>query len=164
MKTKPDAYIGIDPGEKGAICVLIPSTKQVVFRPTTGKPMDAYQWYLKVTKEVNVHVVMIEDVHSLFGMSAKSNFTFGANVDRVFTIPAVLGLSIAKVTPKNWHKHVGVKCTVKGKARPKALKLAVAALCDQLYPKVSIRGPKGGLLDGLSDALMVAHYASQTFK
>ncbi len=101
---------------------------------------------------------MVEDVHAIFGTSAKSNFNFGYNTGVVNTVAMAAGVSVEKVTPKKWQKHVGVK------AKGKLIKKDVAGICDRLYPKAGIYGPKGGLLDGRSDALLIAHYASQTFK
>ena len=101
-----------------------------------------------------VDTVWLENVHSLFGMSAKSNFGFGRNFGIAFAI-AKVGTSdgsIQQVTPKIWQKYVGV--TVKGKA----IKQEVANIAQTIYPSVVIHGPQGGLLDGRSDALMIAHY------
>lgn len=156
--TRLTAYLGVDPGASGSYCLLVPSTKQVAFYPTNNKPIETIDWFNRVTNQVNIAIVMIEDVHSLYGMSAKSNFSFGYNVGVVNIIPACVGLSIDKVTPKVWQKFVGVR------AKGKEIKKDVASICDRLYPNASIRGPKGGLKDGKSDSLMIAHYASQTFK
>lgn len=158
MKTGLNAFIGCDPGAKGQFCLLVPKTKQVAFMPTTEKPLVLLDWFQRIDKELNLVVTMIEDVHSIHGTSAKSNFNFGYNVGVVNTIPLSAGSTVDRVKPKVWQKHVGVK------ARSKTIKQDVADICDRLYPKVDIRGPRGGLLDGLSDALMIAHYASQTFK
>lgn len=101
-----------------------------------------------------VDTAWLENVHSLFGMSAKSNFGFGRNFGIAFAI-AKVGTSdgsIQQVTPKIWQKYVGV--TVKGKA----IKQEVANIAQTIYPSVVIHGPQGGLLDGRSDALMIAHY------
>lgn len=154
---KDIAYIGIDPGAKGSFCLLVPATKQVAFWPTDGKPLEALNWLWRADKELNVRIIMIEEVHSLFGMSAKSNFSFGYNVGIVNTLSSISEIGVDKVTPKKWQKLVGVR------AKGKEIKKDVAGICERLYPKASIRGPRGGLLDGLSDALMIAHYASLTY-
>jgi len=62
------------------------------------------------------------------------------------------------VQPKKWQKTIGV--TKKGKE----IKKEVASICSRLYPDAEIYGPKGGLLDGKSDALMIAHYAFLNYK
>lgn len=160
-----DAYVGVDPGDKGAYCLLVPSTKQVAFKPTTDKPQVTLAWLHQIQSEFHLVVVQIEDVHSLHGMSAKSNFSFGGNVRQVNLIPQISGAPIAHVTPKVWQKHIGLKPIKTGtKNRTKLIKDNIAQICERLYPSVNIRGPRGGLHDGYSDALMIAHYASQTFK
>jgi hypothetical protein len=148
-------FIGIDPGVKGAICILDPTEGKAIFLNTTDDARNLINTLTRCNDEVsNVRCIMIEDVHSIHGMSAKSNFQFGANVGRVNTVAEATGFMVDKVTPKKWQKEVGVKSTTKGKA----IKPEVAEICSRLYPDVSIRGPKGGLLDGRSDALMIAHY------
>ena len=59
--------------------------------------------------------VTVFSVHSMFGMSAKSNFGFGKNLGTVLTIAELLtGNDPNTITPKIWQKYIGV--TVKGKA------------------------------------------------
>ena len=101
-----------------------------------------------------VDTIWMEDVHSFPGMSAKSNFGFGRSVGIVMTISQLVtkGIAAKLVPPKKWQKFVGV--TAKGDA----IKKNVAQIAISLYPTANVYGPKGGLLDGRSDALMIAHY------
>ena len=143
---------GIDPGASGAMCVLDSQDPAHIALLDLKKHSiyDSAQWL----HNQQVDVVWIEEVHSLFGMSAKSNFGFGRNFGIAFAI-AKVGTSdgsIQQVTPKIWQKYVGV--TVKGKA----IKQEVANIAQTIYPSAVIHGPQGGLLDGRSDALMIAHY------
>ena len=143
---------GIDPGASGAMCVLDSQDPAHIALLDLKKHSiyDSAQWL----HDQKVDIVWIEDVHSLFGMSAKSNFGFGRNFGIAFAI-AKVGTSdgsIQQVTPKIWQKYVGV--TVKGKA----IKQEVANIAQTIYPSAVIHGPQGGLLDGRSDALMIAHY------
>lgn len=101
---------------------------------------------------------VIEDVHSIFGTSAKSNFNFGFNTGLITGIIQASGLPLAKVQPKAWQKAVGCKSSGKD------LKKEVGKLAQDLYPYADITGPKGGLLDGKSDSLMIAHYATLTYR
>jgi len=146
--------IGIDPGSKGAFCLLNPIKQIAVFKNTTDTPIDLYNWIKSVEKQYIIKVIMVENVHAIPGTSAGSNFKFGYNVGVVNTISQVTGNRVDLVNPKAWQKFVGV--TKKGKA----IKKEVADICQRLYPKVNVRGARGGLLDGLSDSLMIAHYAS----
>jgi hypothetical protein len=152
------SFIGIDPGAKGAICVLVPATKQVAFMLNTKNPHEIFEWIKRIQQETDLRFACIEDVHSIFGTSAKSNFNFGYNTGLITGIVRSAGVSLDLVNPKKWQKHIGVppKC--------KTIKKTVGDICERLYPKVNIRGPRGGLLDGHSDALMIAHYASHIYK
>ena len=147
---------GIDPGTNGAICVLDTDNPTHVALLDLGKN-SIYNSYLWLDYH-QVHELWIEDVHSLFGMSAKSNFGFGKNLGVVTAISQIAlnntgGGAIPKtVTPKIWQKSIGI--TAKGKA----IKKQVAEIAINLYPTADIYGKRGGLLDGRSDALMIAHY------
>ena len=143
---------GIDPGANGAICVLDSNDPTYIALLDLAKntSFDAAYWL----KKQNPNTVWIEDIHSLFGMSAKSNFGFGRNLGLAIAISeiATKGEVAKTVTPKIWQKYIGV--TAKGKD----IKKQVSEIAIKLYPTANIHGKRGGLLDGRSDALMIAHY------
>ena len=145
---------GIDPGANGAIAVL-----------DSENPDSVALLDLKKTTINNIHnwlhsqlrfrsgEIWVEDIHSMYGMSAKSNFRFGRNLGTILTITELLkGTPPKMVTPKVWQKYIDV--TAKGKA----IKKQVAKIAQNLYPTAELHGKRGGLLDGRSDALMIAHY------
>jgi len=143
---------GIDPGANGAVCVLDSNDPVYIALLDLAKttPFDAAHWLQKQ----NPNTVWIEDVHSLFGMSAKSNFGFGRNLGLAIAISqiATKGDVAKTVTPKIWQKYIGV--TAKGKD----IKKQISEIAIKLYPTATLYGKRGGLLDGRSDALMIAHY------
>lgn len=166
-----DIVIGVDPGASGYICTLAPKVGEAIFTPNSAKPKEIFEHIIQVKDDYSVNRVCIEDVHSLFGMSAKSNFSFGYNVGILYGIFQSAGYGIDIVTPKVWQKYVGATLKPidnslspsekkKMKAvRKRQIKESVGSVCERLYPDINIRGSKGGLLDGKSDALMIAHYA-----
>lgn len=156
LQGKPNAYIGVDPGAKGELCLLVPSLNTMYWCSCSDPPNYIRDWITFHQKAYHINHIMIEDVHSIFGMSAKSNFTFGYNLGFVTAICKTVGVGVSKVTPKVWQKAIGVKS--KG---GKLIKEEVAEIASTLYPRAQMRGPKGGLQDGKSDSLMIAHY---TFK
>jgi hypothetical protein len=105
---------------------------------------------------------MLEEVHSLYGMSAKSNFSFGSAVGRIQTILNISHTGWDLVQPKVWQKEVGIKFPPKSK--PAQRKKITAAAVNRLFPGADIYGPKGGLIDGKADALMIAHYCMLRYK
>jgi len=145
---------GIDPGATGAICVLDSHDPAHVALLDLKKHSntDIYNW-LHSQLRFRGSEIWIEDIHSMHGMSAKSNFSFGKNLGIVTTIAELMVGHLPKtVTPKIWQKYIGV--TAKGKA----VKKQVAKIAQYLYPQAELHGKRGGLLDGRSDALMIAYY------
>ena len=145
---------GIDPGATGAICVLDSQDPAHVALLDLKKHSntDIYNW-LHSQLRFRGSEIWIEDIHSMHGMSAKSNFSFGKNLGIVTTIAELMVGHLPKtVTPKIWQKYIGV--TAKGKA----VKKQVAKIAQYLYPQAELHGKRGGLLDGRSDALMIAYY------
>lgn len=165
---KPLAVIGVDPGNKGAFCFLVPETRSVEFRPTTDNALQLFSWMNCLDKQYNLAVCMIEEVGAIHGSAANATFSFGMNVARVNIIPEIAQISVDKVRPKAWQKFIGVVTPqnltgpAKAKQRKIFIKKEIANIAGRLYPKAELFGPKGGLLDGRSDALMIAHYAART--
>ena len=161
---------GIDPGSNGAICVLDSDDPAYIALLDLRKNTihETYEWLrIEVTnnsKNVDYYLgkeefhhpirqIWVEDIHSMYGMSAKSNFGFGRNLGIVAAVATIITKVPPKtVAPKVWQKYIGV--TAKGKA----IKKQVAQIASGLYPKAELHGKRGGLLDGRSDALMIAHY------
>lgn len=155
---KEPAYIGIDPGAQGYLCWLVPSSMNPDrYIEAKETPTKIYQWITHISRNYDLRAIMIEEVHSIFGMSAKSNFSFGWNVGELHTILKLTQIGYDMVQPKAWQKEIGIKFPPK--AKPAAKKKISAEVATRLYPKADIFGPQGGLKDGKSDALMIAHYA-----
>lgn len=164
------AVIGVDPGAKGAFCLLIPETKQIMFKDTTLHARKLLHWVEAVAVEFNLTVVMIEEVGFIRGSAGKASINFGRSIERVNIIPEIALLTVDKVRPKAWQKFIGlvVPSTMSGPEnaakRKKYIKTEVSNIASRLYPKAELFGPKGGLLDGKADALMIAHYAAIRYK
>ena len=145
---------GIDPGATGAICVLDSHDPAHVALLDLKKHSntDIYNW-LHSQLRFRGSEIWVEDIHSMHGMSARSNFSFGKNLGIVTTIAElIIDVTPNTVAPKVWQKYIGV--TAKGKA----IKKQVAKIAQYLYPQAELHGKRGGLLDGRSDALMIAYY------
>jgi len=153
--------MGCDPGVKGAICLLKPSTNAVLWysTPSTAADLAALITQLNVWRtDRDLARIGLEDVHSLFGMSAKSNFQFGRQLGRLeVLLESFKKPPVTYITPKEWQKAVGIFFP-KG-STGKQRKLISFQKAVELYPrqKENFRGPRGGLLDGRIDSLLIAH-------
>lgn len=148
-------YLGLDPGHNGSICFLY-EDNTVKFLDNSLPLSILIEGIKSMICTHTVQMCMIEDVHSIYGSSAKSNFTFGFNTGLLHGIISTLGLPLDQVQPKVWQKHIGVKSTVKGKF----VKLAVAEIMQKVYPSITfdIYTPRSRLRDGRSDAIGIASY------
>ena len=151
--------VGIDPGAKGSLCILDSVTKQILFANTPQGYGDAQSILKAILAEHQrnpIQIIGIEEVHSIFGTSAKSNFSFGFNVGQIHTLAEMTDIGIDLVQPKVWQASCGIR--FKPKMKPADRKKIVGDAAIRLYPSAKIFGPKGGLLDGRADALMLAHH------
>jgi hypothetical protein len=151
--------LGIDPGRKGALCLLSYDGEPYWIKDMPGSYAD---W--RVLSQTLNHLPSIihaacEDVHSLYGMSAKSNFQFGGLVK---TVQTIVGMSLPMnclyemIQPKKWQKDIGLVFP-KG-TEPKERKQLAYEHALSILPSIEsdVRGSRGGLLDGRVDAFLIA--------
>lgn len=169
-------YIGIDIGEKGAISVLTENSKEVYeshAMPSIGGVIDIHKFVelLKFYRGQDCHVVF-EDLHAIFGSSAKSNHSFGRNDGIVRGVVAGLGLPFTPVDAKVWQKEmfVGVKKLQRKSSSGKTMvndtkKMALIA-CKQLFPTADLLATKRSTVphDGIVDSILMAEYNKRKFK
>lgn len=166
-------YIGIDIGSQGAICIIEKENRGPSFLSAfpliSGKPdIKAFRQILIDNLDLVKHVV-IEDLHSIFGSSSKSNFGFGWINGAIEASLVALELPYTKVQPKRWQKEMweGVRPVMKpGKKRPTIDTKPTSLLAAQrLFPTVELRkSPKSTKPhDGIVDALLLADYARRHF-
>jgi len=173
-------YIGIDPGKDGGIAYIKANGKvSATTVPKIGTEVDlnAYTEILRKLKYSDEDVrVVLEDVHSIFGMSAKSNFEFGKNNGHIEGILVALGMPYSKVAPKTWQKVMweGIKIekintgkkTKAGKIKYKTdTKATSLKAVKRLFPDVDLRKSERATKphDGKVDSLLLAEYGKRNF-
>jgi hypothetical protein len=155
--------VAIDPGKQGAMCALDTFEGTPYFQDNPDHKKITVNrvniWLSNFGKGADC--IVIEDVHSMHNMSAKSNFQFGRNLGIVETLANLCSLDVCYLQPKEWQTLCDIKFVYPNKAtaaqKAKIRKDTTAARCNELYPNAAIYGPMGGLKDGRADALMIAH-------
>lgn len=153
-------YVGIDPGKFGFVSIIDQDGKFVSAFPLlkNNKVVDVNEivnnlFDLSIYED-NCHIIL-EDVHSIFGSSAKSNFNFGWIVGLIEGVISSLGISYTKIAPKTWQKqmHQGIPKNDNKKA------MSFMA-CHRIFPTVDLRRTEKckNEDDNFADSLLMAEY------
>ena len=148
--------IGLDPGANGAICLL---KKDMTFEYHVFKgssPADKVREMHKICLGLPLCPVVFEDVHSIFGMSAKSNFNFGKTIGIQYALCILNFPMIVEISPKDWQKFV---ITDEDKVGSKNTKETALKAAKRLFPEQNFI-PEGCRVphDGLVDSVLIAYY------
>ena len=140
-------YIGIDPGAKGSMCLI--SNGKVLFKDFDLKEYSNTLKAFLDTDDTEL-MVAIEKVHAMPGQGVSSSFSFGQRLGELEGMLTALQIPYELVAPKDWQKACGIPA--------KSDKKGIASVIQKLYPTAELYGNKGGLRDGRSDALGLAHF------
>lgn len=170
--------IGIDPGKSGAFVIQKEGQIIVHAMPLIGKEYDINAVktllapYICVEGDGNDIMIVLEDVHAIFGSSAGSTFEFGRGLGLIEGIISAYDIPHIKIAPKKWQsicfegvpviEKPGTKA--KGAARYDNKAMALLAV-KRLYPtqKLTFTERQTKPQDGLVDALLLSHYCKLKF-
>ena len=168
--------LGIDPGKDGGIVVL--KRKKIIKKyriPTINKKLvDLVELNKIINKYKNreAHII-IEDVHALFGSSAKATWEFGKVVGQIQGCVSASGIPYTLVAPKKWQNEMfqGVpllkttKTNQGKKVKANDNKAMALIATKRLFPSTSFI-PKGCRKphDGLVDAALIAEWGRRRIK
>jgi len=173
VKQTSPAYLAIDPGKSGGLTVM--HNGELVFKgimPISGDNLDIKALYDLITSLTSDYLltVVIEDVHSIFGSSAGSNFTFGFVCGAIEAVVVSCKLKLIKVQPKTWQKEVwsnSDKCYKPKKPNQKNAsidtKLTSLNCAKRLFPNFDFRKSDSARVtkehDGIVDSALMCEYA-----
>lgn len=166
------AYMGIDVGAKGFISVQ----KNGEWRHFSIEDNDLYQLseIMRETRENNANIAcVIEDVHAIWGSSAKSTFAFGFNKGYLIGLLAANKIPYTLVSPKEWQKTIWSnsdmvvsyktvvvrdKECVKKEVNTKQTSINA---CKRLFPTLDLRKSERAkkIDDNKVDSILMAEYA-----
>lgn len=151
-------YIGIDPGEEGFIAVKQGASLDFL-AIKDSEPLGIANWLEQIARD-DCHAV-IEDVHAIFGASAKSTFNFGYCKGWLVGLLTALKIPYSMVQPKIWQSEMWERCDkiMNGK---KVVTKATSIMCaKRLFPNVDLRRTEKCKVidDNKCDALLMCEYA-----
>lgn len=152
-------YIGIDPGSKGFITLQGTICTEFISLEDTAWVSIAER--LRSVSESEECFAILEDVHAVFGSSAKGTFEFGRNKGILEGILTALKIPFAMIPPKEWQKEVWINAdkTYKEGKKIDTKKTSFNA-AHRLFPGLDLRkSPKCTKEhDGKCDSLLIAEY------
>ena len=153
-------FIGIDPGQSGALAMIDKDNTIHTLSDWPGDEIGAAVIVRKIKMKAdnpdhglrgnksNI-IGAIERVHSMPKQGVASTFKFGTNYGIWRGILAAFEIPFYTVGVHQWQKGVIQK------AQDKKPALAAAS---RLFPTAELYGPRGGGKDGRADALLIAHW------
>lgn len=154
-------FVGIDPGNKGAIVCLRGSRFQFWEMPLTDENVVDFDLVNDIVHQIHedgpAHAFLERAVS--FGMGTKGAFTYGRSFQALL-IGLTLGdgIPLTYIEPAKWTKemHEGIEKDLKAKAK------SIIAV-KRLFPKLAAQIPviKGKMHEGVMDGLLIAAYAKR---
>ena len=166
------AYLGIDVGSKGFISMQ----KDGLWTHYSIEDNDLYQLsnIMREIREQNDDIAcVIEDVHAIFGSSAKATFAFGFNKGYLIGLLAANRIPYTLIQPKEWQKEMWgnsdmvvnyKEVTIKGKKTSKKevnTKQTSINCAKRLFPTMDFRKSERSkkIDDNKVDSVLMCEYA-----
>ena len=150
-------FIGIDPGQKGALSIISH------YHYDDNKFIHVIDMPLFPSKEINTigvreffsviisreSICYIEKAQSMPRQGVTSTFNYGQGYGKLKAVLEILGISYQEISPQLWKKEFSLIKKDKKDSVTVAMKL---------FPEITFKTPKGRLLDGRAESLLIAEY------
>jgi hypothetical protein len=154
-------YVGIDPGQAGAVAIInVRSLNPVkVYDMPSLVGIGVYDLLGSYKKES--HIIVIEKSNPMTGGSGgygKGIATYMVNYGKIIGALEIMQMTFYEVHPATWKKVFKLN-KIKGiKETEKERKQKSVIVAHKLFPKIEFQTPRGRMLDGRADALLLAEY------
>ncbi|WP_271007086.1 hypothetical protein [Pseudomonas aeruginosa] len=150
--------LGIDPGLNGALALIENGhLLEMVDIEASDSRINAAH-LAALIQRWKPDFAVCEVVTARPGQGVTSMFTFGHGLGTITAVLSTLSIPYLLIRPQVWQSHFGIETSSKDKAQHKR---EIADRAEDFYQGAPLYGPKGGLKDGRSDALLLAHYAHE---
>lgn len=99
-------YIGIDPGVIGFITAIFPNGNFEFYSIDENDDLDLHRIFKSIKERSWQVTAVLEDVHAIFGSSAKSTFNFGEIKGILKGLLVANEIPYTLVQPKEWQHEV----------------------------------------------------------
>jgi len=167
---KKKYIIGVDPGNNGGVAIIdtmgniIKTMKITPDKENGGIHVKDILMFINENLHGNEKdwlQIVIEDVHAIFGTSAKSNFIFGRNLGELLGFVKLIEIDYSRITPQKWQKIVWNDSDIVKKEKGKDTKKTTLNAVKRIYPKDvdKLLATKRSKVphDGIVDAVAIAY-------
>lgn len=99
-------YIGIDPGVKGFITAMFPNGNFEFYSIDENDDLDLHRILKSIIERSLQVTAVLEDVHAIFGSSAKSTFNFGEIKGILKGLLVANEIPYTLIQPKQWQQEI----------------------------------------------------------
>lgn len=149
-------FIGIDPGQKGGVGFINSSIKKtyaIDMPENTSALYNAME--LKRASDNFELFCIVEQAQPMPKQGVKGVFTYGVGYGKILAVLEVLQIPFQTVSPVIWKKEFSLI---------KKDKKASVKVAQQLFPKIEFYTPRGRMLDGRAEALLLAEYGRRKYE
>lgn len=159
--TSEKTYIGIDPGSKGFLTAIHPDGKIDFCSISENNYRDVSKW---LADNGTNAVCCMEEIHAVFGSSAKATFSFGETFGVLQGLLVALGIPFHLVQPKVWQKEMWItqdkEYKTRGGKKSVDNKPTSINAARRLFPDVDFRRSEKckNIDDNKCDATLICEY------
>lgn len=144
-------YLGIDPGNSGAIAVLTERGNVVdSIRHDNTTDVDVANFLKRMVDSERIEMAVIEKVHAMPAQGVSSTFKFGESYGKSQGMMLVAGIPFEYVTPRSWQKSLSIKKKQKSESS-NDFKKRLKGVAQRLFPDEKI-------VMANADAYLIAEY------
>lgn len=146
-------YIGIDPGQRGAMSILKDNARLPEIIPYNKE--EYIDRFRLLFYEETEYICCIEQVHAIRGNGTASTWAFGQSYGWLLGVLDALCIPYQPITPQKWKKEFGLNSD----------KAKSVEVCKQLFPGIKLlrteRSRKED--DNIAEAVLLSLYAKRKF-
>lgn len=147
-------YIGIDPGKKGAIAIIDQDMKLInsyEMPLTASKEIDSKEIFNILGSYSIIHTtkIILEHAQSMPSQGVKSMFNYGRGYGKLQAVIECLEIPYIEIKSQKWKKEFNL---IKKDKKDSVL------VAHKLFPKEVFQTPRGRLLDGKAESILMAEW------
>lgn len=147
-------FCGIDPGQKGALACIDSKGGGVIDMPTNPSDLYKHLYIIKSNSEISEDNVfcILEAAAVMPKQGIKGAFTYGIGYGKIKACLDILEIPYQEIHPAKWKKEYSLI----NKGKDASVKAA-----QQLFPNIQFFTPRGRMLDGRAESLLMALYGKR---